>query len=106
MRTLDLANSGQLMLALLPELVLMGGAMLVLLWAGWKRESDDHQRSIGWASLALLVITAGAGYWSSTQIAAAAPRPLATPNFPWVVGGGLLLPRRRPVSLAPDQRLG
>ena len=47
MTTLDLAIPAQLMLALVPDLVLMGGAMLLLLVAAWRPESDDasaHRR--------------------------------------------------------------
>src|SRR5258708_19439813 len=82
MRVLDLANPGQLMMALAPELVLMGGAMLVLLWAGWKRESDGHQRAIGWASLALVAITAAVVYWSPRQFPASTHGPIALDHFP------------------------
>ena len=41
----DLNTPAQLTAALGPDLLLMGGAMILLLWAGWRRESDAHQRS-------------------------------------------------------------
>ena len=103
MRTLDLANPGQLSMALLPELVLMGGAMLILLWAGWKRESDNHQRTIGWASLALVVITAAAVYWSSRQFAAATNGPVAIDNFRWMMDVVILLGTGLTIALAMDE---
>ena len=42
---LDLAIPSQLTLALVPDLVLMGGAMLLLVWAAVRPESDRHQRA-------------------------------------------------------------
>ena len=45
--TYDLGVPAQLMAALLPDLTLMGGAILLLLAAAWRPESDDHQRLIG-----------------------------------------------------------
>ena len=56
----DLSIPAQLSSALGPDLILMGGAMLLLLWSAWRPESDDHQRSVGVLSLALGVITRGA----------------------------------------------
>jgi len=37
----DLSMPAQLTSALGPDLLLMGGAMLLLLWSGWRRESDS-----------------------------------------------------------------
>ena len=53
----DLAIPAQLMAALGPDLLLIGGAMLLLLWAAWRKESPAHQRSVGIASLVLAVGT-------------------------------------------------
>ena len=44
MLTFNLANPSHLAAALLPDLILMGGAMLLLLFAVWRRESAEHQR--------------------------------------------------------------
>src|SRR5205823_3939533 len=53
----DLSMPGQLTAALGPDLLLMGGAMLLLLIAGWRRESDQHQRNVGILSMALCIFT-------------------------------------------------
>ena len=53
----DLSQPAQLSGALGPDLVLMGGAMLLLLWAGWRRESDAHQRNVGILSILVCIIT-------------------------------------------------
>jgi NADH-quinone oxidoreductase subunit N len=103
MRTLELTHPSQLMMALLPELVLMGGAMLILLWAGWKRESDNHQRTIGWASLALVVITTAAVHWSSREFAASTGGPIAIDNFRWMIDIVILLGTGLTIALAMDE---
>ena len=56
MRYYDLANPAHLSAALLPDLVLMGGAMLLLLVAVWRRESAGHQRIVGVLSIGLSVV--------------------------------------------------
>lgn len=62
--TFNLAIPSQLSGALLPDLILMGGAMLLLLWAAWRAESEAHQRNVGFLSigLCLVVIATIAGY--------------------------------------------
>ena len=39
-RILDVTNAVQLTLGLVPDLILMGGAMVLLVWAAWRRDSD------------------------------------------------------------------
>ncbi len=103
MTTLNLAIPSQLMLALLPELVLMGGAMLILLWAGWKHESDGHQRKIGWASLALVLVTTAAVVWSYRQFAPTTAGPIAIDNFRWMIDIVVLLGTALTIALAMDE---
>src|SRR5258708_13271201 len=103
MRVLDLGNPGHVMMALAPELVLMGGAMLVLPLAGWKRESDGHQRAIGWASLALVAITAAVVYWSSSEFAASTNGPIAIDNFRWMMDAVILLGTWLTIGLSMDE---
>ena len=43
MSAYDLAIPSQLTAALLPDLTLMAGAMILLLVAVWRRESAEHQ---------------------------------------------------------------
>ena len=103
MNTLDLTKPSQLMMALTPELVLMGGAMLILLWAGWKRESDEHQRDVGWASLVLVATTAVAVFWSSRQFAPSTNGPIAIDNFRWMMDVVILLGTGLTIALAMDE---
>ena len=53
--TYDLSVPGQLLSAFAPDMLLMGGAMVLLLWAAWRDESESHQRSVGVASIVLCV---------------------------------------------------
>ena len=78
--TLDLAIPAQLTLALVPDLVLMGGAMILLLWAAWRPESDTHQRNVGLASIVLAGITMVLVLnWANRFTAG--PGPIAIDNF-------------------------
>jgi NADH-quinone oxidoreductase subunit N len=100
--TLNLAIPAQLTLALVPDLILMGGAMVLLIWAAWRPDSDRHQRSVGLASMALAVITlvavivfVGAGY-------EAAPGPIAMDRFRWFMDVIILLGTVFAIALSMD----
>ncbi len=45
--TYDLLVPAQLSAALLPDLLLMAGAMLLMLVAAWRPDSAAHQRTVG-----------------------------------------------------------
>jgi len=81
---LDLTIPAQLSFALLPDLLLMGGAMLLLVWAAWRAESVEHQRAIGTASLVLLALAAGAVIWFIVRGIAAQPGPIGVDRFRWI----------------------
>ena len=53
----DLALPSHLSAALGPDLLLIVGSMLLALWAAWRPDSAEHQRSVGWACAALVVAT-------------------------------------------------
>ena len=73
MNTFDLSVPSHLLAALLPDLILMGGAMLLLLYAVWRRESPAHQRQVGLLSIVLAVITLVVVVWTMYQRGTAAP---------------------------------
>ena len=85
MHTFDLSIPSQLSAALLPDLILMGGAMLLLLWAVWRRESPGHQRSVARLSIGLCVVTFLAIAWMMTLRGEATDGPIAVDNFRWMV---------------------
>lgn len=81
--TLDLMVPSQLTFALGPDLLLMGGAMILLLWSAWRPESETLQRQIGVASIILCVSTALAiGYYVAKGDTAGAGV-IAMDNFRW-----------------------
>src|SRR5687768_10145741 len=103
MTPLDLSNPTSLLLAIIPELVLMGGAMLILLWAGWRRESEEHQRSIGMASLALVAVTIGVVIWNITRNqTVVAGGPVTIDNFRWAMDLVILLGAGLTIALGMD----
>jgi NADH-quinone oxidoreductase subunit N len=91
MYTFDLSIPSHLMAALLPDLILMGGAMLLLLYAVWRRESPEHQRRVGLLSILLSVITLVAVVWTMYRRGMAAPGAIAVDNFRWMMDVIILL---------------
>ena len=79
----DLSNPSQLMAALGPDLVVSAGSMLLLLWSGWRPESDRHQRSVGIGSLVVVLLGIVAVIWYMVSGATATPGPIAVDNFRW-----------------------
>jgi len=96
----NLSNPSQLMQALAPDLLFMGGAMLLLLVAVWRRESQGHQRLVGVLSIVLSVVALTAVIIQMYRIAnhaqacACAPAtdgPIALDNFRWMMDIIILL---------------
>ena len=108
MRTFDLAIPSHLMAALLPDLILICGAMLLLLYAVWRRESAAHQRQVGLLSIALAVITLVAVVWTMYQRGSATAGPIAVDNFRWMMDVIILLGTIGALALGMDDndRLG
>jgi NADH-quinone oxidoreductase subunit N len=61
--TLDPTLYNELLLALLPELVLTGWALVLLLFVAWRHETVRDLRVAGWLTLAALASTAIAIWW-------------------------------------------
>lgn len=80
---LDLAVPAELMLALLPELVLTAGILIVTLWAAWRPASAAHQRGVGVLSLVVCVATVGMVAWCAMRPNSAGPGPIAVDGFRW-----------------------
>ena len=80
---LDLSIPGHLSLALAPDLFLFGGAILLMLWAAWRPESDRHQRSVGMGSLVLTVGVLVAVIFVATRQWVAGNGVIAVDAFRW-----------------------
>jgi len=101
---LDLAVPAQLTQALVPDLVLMGGSMLMLLWAAWRPDSDRHQRSVGIASIVLAGITMVLTLQWSGRFEAG-PGPIALDNFRWFADIIILLGTVFAIALSMDDNM-
>jgi len=51
----DLSQPAQLTAALIPDLVLIVGAMILTLFAAWRPDSPAHQRAVGWGSIVVTI---------------------------------------------------
>ena len=102
MRTFDLAIPAQLSAALIPDLLLMGGAMALLLWAVWRKESAAHQRNVGVLSIGLCVATLVAVVLMMFQRGVATDGPIAVDNFRWMTDIIILLGTIGAIALGID----
>jgi NADH-quinone oxidoreductase subunit N len=84
--SLDASRYGDLLLILLPELVLTGWALVLLLFVAWRHDSVRDLRIAGWITLAALASTAVAVWWlwwRSAHVAGLAGM-IAVDDFRWV----------------------
>jgi NADH-quinone oxidoreductase subunit N len=102
MQSLTLSVPRDLTIALGPDLLLMGGAMLLLLWAAWRPESAPHQRAVASASMVLAVLTMVAAGWYLLQGFTAPPGPIAVDNFRWMADVVILVGTVFAIALARD----
>jgi NADH-quinone oxidoreductase subunit N len=85
MNTFDLTVPSQLTAALFPDLLLIGGSMLLLLYAVWHRESPEHQRRVGLLSITLAAITLVVVVVTMFRGFRAGDGPIAVDNFRWMM---------------------
>ncbi|MEO5677336.1 MAG: proton-conducting transporter membrane subunit, partial [Usitatibacter sp.] len=79
----DLSIPLQLTTALAPELLLFAGAMGLMLLAAWRQESEAHQRTVGKASLGLLIVVLAAVVFIAMQGWSAGNGVIAVDSFRW-----------------------
>jgi NADH-quinone oxidoreductase subunit N len=98
----DLSIPSQLMTALAPDLLLMGGAMILLLWSAWKPESEAHQRNIGVASIVLCITVMIVIAYYVARGDSAMPGIIAVDNFRWTADIVFLLATIGTIALSMD----
>jgi NADH-quinone oxidoreductase subunit N len=98
----DLSMPAQLSAALGPELLLMVGAMILLLWSGWRPESDAHQRGVGILSIGLCILTMVAVGYYAYQGYTASNGPIAVDNFRWAADGIFLIATAGTIAMSLD----
>jgi NADH-quinone oxidoreductase subunit N len=105
---LDLSLPRDLVLALAPDLLLMAGAMVLLLWAAWRPEGVAHQRSVGIASIVLAAAVLATVVWASVSDITAAPGVVAVDEFRWMSDTVILIATICTIGMAIDhnERVG
>jgi NADH-quinone oxidoreductase subunit N len=98
----DLSMPAQLTSALGPDLLLMGGAMILLLWSGWRPESDAHQRSVGILSIVLCILTMIAVGYYAYEGYTASNGPIAVDNFRWAADEIFLIATIGTIAMSLD----
>jgi NADH-quinone oxidoreductase subunit N len=99
---LDLSVPSQLMTALGPDLLLMGGAMILLLWCAWRPETETNQRQIGTASIILCISVAIAIGYYIAKGDTAANGVIAMDNFRWSADLVFLIATVGTIALSMD----
>jgi NADH-quinone oxidoreductase subunit N len=99
---LDLSKPLELTAALIPDLVLMVGAMILVIGAAWRPDSRRHQRTIGWASIVVTVLSLVAVLYFLLGGYGAGPGPIAVDNYRWMVDIVILLGTMLTLMLSID----
>ncbi|MGI8402877.1 MAG: NADH-quinone oxidoreductase subunit N [Gemmatimonadaceae bacterium] len=100
--TFDLTIPSQLSSALGPDLLLIGGSMLLLLWSGWRPESDEHQRNVGVLGMALCLFTMVAVGFYAYRGYTATLGAIAVDNFRWAADEILLIATLGTIAMSLD----
>lgn len=103
---LDLVIPAQLAHALLPDLVLMGGAIVLMLLAAWRPESAAHQRTVGLGAIGLLLVTIAAVlHMAIGGYTAEAGGVIAVDGFRWALDLIILLSALATIALSIEQNV-
>jgi len=96
----DLLVPSQLIGALLPDILLLVGGMVVMLYAAWRPDSIEHQRSVGIASMGLVVATMAAVTYITIRGDTAGAGVIAVDGFRWAMDIVILVAALGTIALA------
>ena len=99
---IDITAPLGLTFALTPDLVMIGGAMVLMLWAAWRPDSAQHQRAVGVGALVLTALTAVVVIAFALRGYTAGPGIVAVDAFRWAADLIFLLATFATVSLSID----
>jgi NADH-quinone oxidoreductase subunit N len=100
--TLDLSRPMDLTRAIAPELILCAGAMILLLYAAWRPESEAHQRRVGFGSMVVTLVTLISVLVVSVSGWSAGAGPVAVDGFRWAADVIFLLATLIAIGLSMD----
>lgn len=98
----DLTRPLQLSAALGPDLLLFAGAMVLMLVAAFRRESDAHQRTVGLGAIALCVVVLVYVIALGARGVSAAPGIIAVDGFRWACDVIFLLAAIFTIAISVD----
>lgn len=98
----DLSIPSNLTSALVPDITLMVGAMILLLAAAWGPDSRERQRSVGTAAIGLCVIVLGTIVFFMARGYSATAGMVSVDNFRWVADIVFLLATIGTIALSMD----
>jgi NADH-quinone oxidoreductase subunit N len=98
---LDLTVPSALLFALLPDLVVMGGAMVLLLWGVWRPEGASG-RPVGAGAIGVCLAALAAIAWMGLNGVTAGPGAIAIDNFRWAADVVILVGTILSLALADD----
>ena len=99
---IDVTTPLGLTFALTPDLVMIGGAMMLMLWAAWRPDSAQHQRAVGIGALVLTAATAVVVIVFAVRGYTAGPGIVAVDAFRWAADLIFLLATFATVALSID----
>jgi NADH-quinone oxidoreductase subunit N len=88
--------------AIAPDLLLSTGAMVLLLYAAWRPESEAHQRRVALGSMGVALLTLVAVVAMSVSGMSAGPGPVAVDGFRWASDVVFLLATVIAIGLSMD----
>ena len=98
----DLARPLDLTRALGPDIFLMVGAMVLMLWAAWRPETQRHQRHVGIGAMLVTALTLAAVIWYWMQGFSSSRGVIAVDGFRWATDAVFLIGTLATIALSID----